>query len=298
MTDSLKILVAGRAGQVARALADIALPDGLELVAMGRPDLDILDAASIDAAMDRVAPGLVINTAVDQAESDAANAHALNADAAVLLARAAARRGAPILHLSTDYVFDGTKQAPYAETDPVAPLGVYGRSKLAGERGVAEANPAHVILRTAWVYSPYGKNFVKTMLRVAESRDELGVVDDQRGNPTSAVDIAAGMIVIADAYRRDPANLATGTYHMCSSGEGTWADLAEQVFAVSASLGGPSAWVKRISSAEYPTPVTRPVNSRLDCGKILDTFNIRLPDWHDSSRTCVERLIATREWTS
>ena len=187
------ILVAGRSGQLALALAETAPPPGWRLVALGRPELDILDEKSIEAAMDRVCPGLVVNaaayTAVDQAESDDANAFALNEAAPAALAAAAAARSIPIIHVSTDYVFDGSKAGPYRESDAVAPLGVYGRSKLAGEKAVASANPDHLVLRTAWVYSAFGKNFVKTMLRVGSQRDELTVVDDQIGNPTSAHDL-------------------------------------------------------------------------------------------------------------
>jgi dTDP-4-dehydrorhamnose reductase len=302
MTQVLTILVAGRAGQVARALSDADIPAGVEIVALGRPDLDLLDPASIDRAMNRVSPDVVINaaayTAVDQAEADVANAFALNADGAAYLAKAAAARGAPILHLSTDYVFDGSKSGPYVETDPVAPLGVYGASKLAGEQAVAAANSNHFILRTAWVYSPVGKNFVKTMLRLAETRDELGVVADQIGNPTSAADIAAGLVAVGRRITSDPAGAAPGIYHMTAAGEASWADFAEAIFAASAALDGPSARVNRIGSSEFPTPVKRPANSRLDCSRLSAVFGVTLPAWQGSTQICVKALIGTRGWNS
>lgn len=278
------------------------MPAGVEIVALGRPDLDLLDPASIDRAMNRVSPDVVINaaayTAVDQAEADVANAFAVNTDGAAILAKVAAERGAPILHLSTDYVFDGSKSGPYVETDPVAPLGVYGASKLAGEQVVAAGNPNHFILRTAWVYSPVGKNFVKTMLRLAETRDELGVVADQIGNPTSAADIAAGLVAMARRITSDPAGAAPGIYHMTAAGEASWADFAEAIFAASAALGGPSAGVNRIGSSEFPTPVKRPANSRLDCSRLSATFNVTLPAWQGSTQACVNELIRTKGWNS
>ncbi|MCA8901954.1 MAG: dTDP-4-dehydrorhamnose reductase [Hyphomonas sp.] len=296
------ILVAGRAGQVARALTSAALPPGLRIAARGRPDLDLLDVASIEKTLDEVSPALVVNaaahTAVDQAESDEAACMALNAEAPGVLAASAAQRGIPVIHLSTDYVFDGTKQAPYVEADPVTPLGVYGRSKLDGERRVAAANPDHVILRTAWVYSPVGRNFVRTMLRLAAQREEVSVVHDQRGNPTSAADIAAAIVAIAGQYLSGGSGAAPGLYHMTASGEASWAEFAEHVFACSAAAGGPSARVRKITSLEYPTPVQRPANSRLDCAHLAAVYGIRLPHWQESARACVEQLVKTGEWTS
>lgn len=295
------VLIAGRGGQVARALAG-TMPDGMSAVCLGRPDMDITDFASIDRAMDEVAPTLVINaaayTAVDQAESEPEEARRVNASAAGALAKAAAERGAAILHLSTDYVFDGRKPAPYAETDEVAPLGVYGRSKLEGEQLVLASNPHAVILRTAWVYSPWGKNFAKTMLRVADTRAELSVVHDQRGNPTSAVDIALGIWKIVQTHARQPDRFEPGIYHMTATGEASWAEFAEEILAVSAAKGGPTARVKRITTAEYPTPTERPVNSRLNCNKLASTFDVRLPDWKLSVRGVVEELIESKGWSA
>jgi dTDP-4-dehydrorhamnose reductase len=297
-----KVLVAGASGQVARALVDMAPGVPVDVIALGRPELDLADAASIAAVVAGVSPSLVINaaayTAVDQAESDEAAALALNAGGAGALAAAAARVGAPILHLSTDYVFAGDKDAAYAETDPVGPTGAYGRTKLAGERAVASANPQHLILRTAWVYSPFGKNFVKTMLRFAESREEMNVVHDQRGNPTSAHDIAGALWQLSQRITDDPAALAPGTYHMTASGEASWAEFAEEIFRVSTELGGPSARVNRITTADYPTPARRPANSRLDSGKLARQWGIILPHWQASTRACVEELVKNKGWAT
>jgi dTDP-4-dehydrorhamnose reductase len=297
-----KVLVAGASGQVARSLIDTAPSDAADVVALGRPQLDLTDPGSIDAAVRAAAPDLIINaaayTAVDQAETDEAAAQAINARGAGQLSGAAASVGAPILHLSTDYVFAGDKPAPYDETDAVGPTGAYGRSKLAGEQAVAASNPRHVILRTAWVYSPFGKNFVKTMLRLAETRGELGVVHDQCGNPTSAHDIAAGLWHVARQMAESPSALRPGIYHMTASGEASWAEFAEEIFRVSAALGGPAARVRRITTDEFPTPTRRPANSRLDCSKLSETFGLILPHWRASTHLCVEQLIKNKGWVS
>ncbi len=296
-----RVLVAGRSGQVARALVDTAPSAEVDLVALGRPHLDLSDPASIDNAIQAARPDLVINaaayTAVDQAETDEAAAHALNAHGAARLAASAARAGAPILHLSTDYVFSGDKSSPYVETDSPAPTGAYGRSKLAGELAVAAANPNHLIFRTAWVYSPYGKNFAKTMLRFAETRDELSVVHDQIGNPTGAHDIAHGLWSITSELAGNRSALKPGTYHMTASGEASWAEFAEEIFRASAACGGPAARVRRITTAEYPTPTRRPANSRLDGSKLAAQLGVILPQWQASTRMCVEQLVKVKGWT-
>jgi dTDP-4-dehydrorhamnose reductase len=273
----------------------------MHVTALGRPQLDLTDPASVDSALDAVRPDIVINaaafTAVDEAETDQAVAFAVNAKGPSLLAAAAVRHGAPILHLSTDYVFDGSKASPYVEADPVAPIGAYGLSKLAGEAAVAVANPRHAIFRTAWVYSPYGKNFAKTMLRFAETREELSVVHDQVGNPTSAHDIARALWDAARQLARDPAALTPGVYHMTASGEASWAEFAEEIFRVSAACGGPAARVRRITTAEYPTPTRRPANSRLDGNKLARQFGIILPQWQPSTQACIEQLVKVKGWT-
>lgn len=295
----MRVLVAGSAGQVAQALAE-APTRGFAVKTFGRPDFDLENRASIEAAFGAFRPDVVINaaayTAVDKAESEPDVAMRINADGPALLAELAANAGAPILHLSTDYVFAGDKAAPYLETDPVAPASAYGRSKLEGERRVAAMNPKHLILRTAWVHAPYGANFVRTMLRLAESRPVLSVVSDQRGAPTYAPDIAEGLL---DIVARIAAGRPTpwGVYHMASSGSCVWADFAEHVFARSAAAGGPSAKVNRIPTAEYPTPARRPANSQLDCGRLRSDYGVELPAWRSGVDRCVERLLESRRAT-
>ncbi|WP_018147479.1 dTDP-4-dehydrorhamnose reductase [Henriciella marina] len=297
---TFKILVCGSQGQVAQALAESHLPDDISLTARGRPDLDLLDAASIRQSLTDIQPDLVVNaaayTAVDQAETEIEAAHALNAAAPGELARQTAALGVPLIHLSTDYVFDGSKDAPYTEEDPVNPLGVYGRTKREGEIAVIEANPNSIVMRTAWVYSPFGKNFCKTMLRVSEQRDALGVVMNQLGNPTAAHDIASAIIAVSKTILVERQPVQHSIYHLSGTGEASWADFASAIFEHSASIGGPTAKVKRITSAEFPTPVKRPSNSRLDCRKLEQAYGIEMPHWRESMRACVNRLVETGAW--
>jgi len=294
----VRIVVTGQAGQVVTSLLERAGGQH-EVIALGRPTLDLADLASIEPALRAARPDVVVSaaayTAVDKAESERAAAFAINGAGAGEVARVAHELLVPVIHISTDYVFDGTKSAPYVESDPVAPLGVYGESKLAGEQAVLAAHPGAVILRTAWVYSPFGANFVKTMLRLAESRDELGVVGDQIGNPTSALDIADAVIAVAEALVEHPSQTTRGVFHMTGSGEGSWADLAEAVFAASAAAGGPSAKVNAIGTKDYPTPAARPANSRLECGALERAYGVRLPDWRQSVTQVVARLIKEKE---
>lgn len=287
----MKILVAGRSGQVAQSLAALSTPER-EFLALGRPDLDISDRASIDTAIAMHRPAAVINaaayTAVDKAESEPDLAFAVNETGAGNLAAAAHDAGIPILHISTDYVFAGDKDGFYTEDDPVDPQSVYGQSKLAGERAVAKANPDHVILRTAWVFSPYGSNFLKTMLRLAADRDVVRVVADQWGSPTYAPDIAQGLARVLDKALTSPADPTwRGTFHMTAEGTCSWADFAEEIFRQSAERDGPTARVERITTAEYPTPAKRPANSRLDNKKFRDVFGFALPAWSDGTNRCL-----------
>lgn len=295
----MRVLVAGSAGQVARALAE-APHRGFTVRTFGRPEFDLERHETVEAAITAFRPDVVINaaayTAVDKAESEPDVAMRINAEGPGRLADLAAKTGAPILHLSTDYVFSGDKASPYVESDPVGPASAYGRSKLEGEQRVAAANPKHLILRTAWVHAPYGANFVRTMLRLAETRPELGVVADQHGAPTYAPDIAEGLLeIVARIASGGPA--PWGVYHMAASGSCVWADFAEHVFAVSAAAGGPSAKVRRIPTAEYPTPARRPANSRLDCGKLRSDYGVALPDWRSGVDRCVASLLAQRRTT-
>ena len=298
----MRVLVTGKVGQVVSALLERA-PGGVEVIALGRPELDLTEIASIRpairAAFNGSVPDVVISaaayTAVDKAEGEPELAMAINAAGAGEVARVAHELAIPVIHLSTDYVFDGRKLAPYVEDDPVAPLGVYGRSKLAGEQAVLAAHPDARICRTAWVYSPFGSNFVKTMLHLAETREELGVVADQIGNPTSALDIADAVFAIAEVLVAHPGQTPRGIFHLTGSGEGSWADLAETVFTASAAYGGPSARVKRITTADYPTPAPRPANSRLDGGALARAYGITLPNWRLSVAQIVARLIKEKE---
>ena len=293
----MRLVVTGREGQVATALAQAGARHGVEVVRLGRPELDLERLETIAPALRAARPDVVVSaaayTAVDHAESEPERAHQVNAIAPARLAEVSADLGAPILHLSTDYVFDGRKPSPYAETDATGPVTVYGASKLAGEAAVA-AHPRHVILRTAWVYAPYGKNFVRTMLRLAETRDEVGVVGDQLGCPTSAADIADGVLKIAAALHAGQG--APGLYHMAGTGEASWAGFAATVFEGSRARGGPSARVRAITTADYPTPAARPANSRLDCTSVQAAFGVALPTWREALGRCLDVFAAEQGW--
>ena len=284
----------GRDGQVARSLAECAGESRHEFVFTARPGLDLADPDSIRRTIANVRPDLILScaayTAVDQAEDEPDTAMAINGEAPGIIAEAAADLGAPVIHLSTDYVFDGSGTRPWGEDDPVAPLGVYGRTKLAGEQALAASDARWAVVRTAWVYSPLGHNFVKSMLRLAANRDELGVVSDQHGNPTSALDIARALLAMAD--RSDEEAVWNRVYHFAGTGDASWADFAEAVFAISAEAGGPSARVSRIGTADFPTKARRPANSRLDCNAFAESFGFRAPDWRASLEPVVRRLIA------
>lgn len=293
----MRIAVTGRHGQVAQALGEHAMGAAVEVCPLARPDFDLTRPDAIAAALAQLKPDAVVNaaayTAVDAAETEPELAHAINAEGAGAVARAAARLGVPVVQLSSDYVFDGARERPYREDDPTGPLGVYGASKLAGERAVAAAAPDHVILRTSWVYSPFGKNFVRTMLALARSRREVRVVCDQHGSPTSALDIADGILAVVRNLRARPeAADLRGVFHMTSSGDASWADFATEIFALSRAAGGPSADVVPIPSSDYPTPARRPANSRLDTGRLAAVHRIRLPHWRQSLKPCIERLLA------
>lgn len=291
----MRIAVTGKAGQVVTSLIERGGAAGHEVIALGRPELDLADPASVTRMLEMVTPDAIVSaaayTAVDKAESESELAHAVNGAGAGAVAEAAKALGVPLVHVSTDYVFDGTLGRPYVETDPTRPTGAYGASKLAGEVAVLAAHGDNsALLRVAWVYSPFGANFVKTMLRLAGDRDEVSVVADQLGNPTSALDIADGIIRVATNMVSDSYSELRGVFHMTASGETSWADFAEAIFAASAARGGPSARVKRIATADYPTQATRPANSRLDCGLIARVHGVALPDWRGSLETVIARL--------
>ncbi len=286
----MKVLVLGKDGQLARSLAEKAHghPD-LQLIFTSRMDADLSSSGSAAAAISGLRPGLVINaaayTAVDKAEEEPALAFRINGEGAGEAAAAARDIGAPIVHLSTDYVFDGHAGEPYREDAPTNPLSVYGRSKLAGEVAVRAANADHIIVRTAWVYSPFGRNFVKTMMAAARDRDSLTVVADQRGSPTSGLELAGAILRIAE--RRAGFG---DTWHVAGSGSASWFDLATEVMAQCRRVGLPAADVRPVKTADWPTRAMRPHYAVLDCTKAERDLGIELPDWRQSVADAVERL--------
>jgi dTDP-4-dehydrorhamnose reductase len=292
----MRIAVTGREGQVARSLAALGPERGVEIVLAGRPELDLAIPSSIYPALAALKPDAIISaaayTAVDKAETERDLAFAVNGEGAGAVAEAAARLGVPVLHLSTDYVFNGAKQGAYVETDATGPCSVYGASKLDGERRIAAATDNHAIFRTAWVYSPYGANFVRTMLRLGETRDTVSVVADQQGCPTSAEDIAGALIDVAKRMAADADPRFRGIFHLTGSGWASWADFAEHIFAIAAGAGHKPVDIRRITTSEYPTPAKRPANSLLSGQKLEDIYGISLPHWHSSTEKVVRTLLA------
>ncbi|GHG97829.1 dTDP-4-dehydrorhamnose reductase [Pseudodonghicola xiamenensis] len=277
------MLVFGQTGQVARELAHHA---GMRC--LSRTEADLAEPAACAAAIRAHAPRAVINaaayTAVDKAESEEALAHRINAEAPGAMARACADLDIPFIQLSTDYVFDGAGTAPRAPAEPTGPLNAYGRTKLAGERAVLAAGGPHAVLRTSWVVSAYGSNFVKTMLRLGKSRDRITVVADQIGGPTPARDIAAACIKIAETLIAEPAN--SGIYHFAGSPDTSWAGFARETFA----QAGIACEVVDIPTSDYPTPAARPLNSRLDCSLLEPVFGLSRPDWRQGLRDILHDL--------
>jgi dTDP-4-dehydrorhamnose reductase len=291
------VVTGGPDGQVLLSLMERGSAAGHDIIALGRPELDLAgDAEAIDRVVEATRPDAIVSaaayTAVDKAESERELAFAINGSGAGAVARAANRLAVPIVHISTDYVFDGVKPTAYSEDDPTQPVSVYGASKLAGEQAVLAESSNAAILRTAWVYSPFNANFVKTMLRLAGDRDEVGVVADQRGNPTSALDIADAILAVVGNLAASDDKKLRGVFHMTGQGEASWAEFAERIFSSSAAAGGPSARVRPITTAEYPTPAARPANSRLDSSKLAHIHGPRLPDWRGSTDEVVRRLVA------
>ncbi len=291
----IRIAVTGNNGQVARSLLEQSAGTNTDIVCVGRPALDLGDPDTIDRAIGAAAADVLVSAAaytnVDKAEAEGDIADLINARAPGLLAARAKSLGIPLIHLSTDYVFDGSKADPYTEHDPICPINAYGRSKAAGERAVASAHSRHVILRTSWVYSPVGRNFVRTMLELARKQDEVRVVADQFGSPTAAADIADGILAVARNLVVDGGDDRYGTFHMTAAGATNWAEFAKAAFSASAERGGPSARVVPVASAEYHTPARRPANSRLDCAKIARVYGVSLPHWRSSLGPCVQRIL-------
>lgn len=290
------ILLTGAGGQLGCELARQAAGQGVSLSAFGRRDLDVTDGAAVAHAIAAFAPGVVINaaayTSVDRAESEPEVAFAVNRDGPANLARACARVGVPLIHVSTDYVFDGSKDGPYTEDDPVAPLGVYGASKLAGEAAVRAGRVPHVILRTAWVYGAEGANFLRTMLRLAAERAVVRVVDDQLGCPTAAADLASVTLALAGRMigGQMPAD-GWGTFHCAGEGPVSWCGFAREIFAQAAAHGLRAPAVEPIGTADYPTPARRPANSVLDCGRLARVHGLRLRPWREGLADTLDRLL-------
>lgn len=290
------LVVFGAQGQVGRSLCALTPPSGWRLAAYDRASADITDAAQVQAALDGAGGrGVVVNlaayTQVDQAESNPDAAFAINRDGAGIVARAAAQRGLALLHLSTDYVFPGTQAGPVAEDAPTAPLGVYGASKLAGEDAVAQAGGRALILRTSWVFGPFGNNFVKAILRRMRQHPELRVVADQTGCPTPAPAIAATAWALAPRLVDSHAAEDFGIFHYCGDEATTWFGFAQAIVAEAAALGWPAVPVHPIATSDYPVPARRPAMSVLDCGKLARRFGIVPPSWRQALRDDLPRIM-------
>ena len=293
----IDILLTGGDGQLGTELQRLA-PARWRISAPSERELDLSDRKSVETAMAAKAWAAVISagayTAVDKAESDITTAWAVNALGPAALAESTAKAGIPLVHVSTDYVFSGEKPGFYVEGDPVGPLGVYGASKEGGEQAVRTGNPRHVILRTAWVVSPHGNNFIKTMLRLGAERPVLRVVDDQRGCPTSATDIAMALIAITDRLIDDAA-APTGDYNFVNAGEASWCEFARAIFEAAAVHGRAAPVVEAITTADYPTPARRPANSRLSTARIERDFGVTPRPWRIAMEEIVARLLTRSE---
>jgi dTDP-4-dehydrorhamnose reductase len=293
---STSILVIGRIGQVAHELRRGAWPAGFTRNFLERPEIDLTRAAEVRDKVIAARPQIVVNaaayTAVDGAESDRDTAFAVNRDGPAALAEACREIGAALVHYSTDYVYDGTKIGPYVESDPINPLSAYGASKAEGDAAIRARLDRHVILRTSWVYSATGQNFVKTMLRLGAERDRLGIVDDQLGAPTAAADIAAATIAVCAALVAGKDD-GFGTFHFTGGGATTWHGFASEIFAGAAARGRKTPRiVEPIATEAYPTPAVRPRNSLLDCGQIARRYGIAAPPWQASLSACLDELLA------
>ena len=285
-----KVLITGVNGQVGHALSELLREANIEsVISLSRNELDLSNQDHIRQVIQSVKPDLIINpaayTAVDKAESEPELAFAINATAPRILAEEAANIGARLIHFSTDYVYNGNKSGPYIETDFTEPLSVYGKSKLAGEDAIREVGVPHLIFRTSWVYGAYGKNFLKTILRLAGEREELRIVADQFGTPTSTSSIADAVLHIINAWHND----TTGVYHMVNAGQTTWHGFASAIIEEYSRLQKAKQWpplkvqdIKPISTQEFPTPAARPANSCLDTTKLTRDFSIQLADWREA----------------
>jgi dTDP-4-dehydrorhamnose reductase len=292
------ILVLGGQGQLGQELQRQAALRGEKLTALSRADCDIADTQAMTRAILGLWPRVVVNcaayTAVDRAESEPDMASRINAEGARVVAGITNEAGLPLIHLSTDYVFDGTKAGAYVEDDPIAPLGAYGRSKAEGEANVRRMQRRHVILRTAWVYGAFGHNFLKTMLRLSGERDELRIVADQRGSPTGTAGLANAILDIAPklhAARKSNDNSLWGTYHLTGPEPTTWHGFASEIVAMQAEFTGKRPPVTAIATSDFPTPARRPANSVLDCSRIRKAFGVELPPWREETARAVKELL-------
>ena len=293
----MRVLVTGRTGQLVTSLVERgATRPGIEIMPIGKPQLDLESPGGAARAIKEARPDIVINaaayTAVDQAEDEPERAARINAAGAAEVAAAAADLGAPVIQMSTDYVFDGASAEPYGEDAATNPLGVYGRSKLNGEEQVRGANPKHVIIRTAWVYSPFGKNFVKTIVALANQRDELTVVADQLGNPSSALDLADGLLALLELWDSGSAVGMGETYHLAGTGETSWFDFAAFIMSECEAHGAPSARVRPIRTEDWPVKAPRPRHTSLCSEKFALDVGFKMPEWQSSVRKSLLRLTA------
>ena len=290
----MTVLVTGATGQVGTELVNRAAHHGVKVIGCCHHELDITNREAVHSRIREGRFSVVINaaayTAVDRAESDIDTTYAVNRDGPENLARACAAASIPLIHLSTDYVFDGAKRTPYTEDDPVAPLSVYGKSKAAGEQAVCAITPEHIILRTCWVYSSHGRNFVSTMLRLGQERDEISVVDDQVGCPTAAGDIAEAILKIIKWIEAGKP-VDWGTYHFCNAGKTNWYAFAAEIFKLASGYTPYNVTLRPIPAEDYPLPAQRPANSVLDCSRIERTFGIRRRPWLEALAETIYNIL-------
>jgi dTDP-4-dehydrorhamnose reductase len=292
----VKLLLVGSNGQLGWEIVNAAKVCGLDCEGIDTPQFDLRDKDAVERAAGREKFTLIVNaaayTAVDKAESQRDEAFAVNAEGPCLLAHVCAKHRLPLIHISTDYVFDGTKKTPYVESDPISPVGVYGESKAAGEKAVRETLESRIILRTSWLYSSHGNNFVKTIFRLASEREELRVVADQYGCPTYAADLAAAVLELAKRINSQ-GSVQWGVYHYCGNGVTTWHGFAEKICELAQNYCPLRVKrVKAISTVEYPTPAKRPPYSALDCSKIMRVFGVQTRPWQDSLAEMIGKMFA------
>ncbi len=291
----MRLFVTGGAGQVGGELAKFKAYRDLDVITTTHQTLDITDYTAVYQTIKQADPDLVVNsaayTAVDRAEDERKKAFATNRDGPCIIAKICRDLDLPLIHISTDYVFDGDKKEPYLEIDPVCPIGIYGKSKEAGERAVRKNHAKHIIFRTSWVYAAHGTNFVKTMLKLATERDLIRVVDDQLGAPTAAGDIAKAIVHIAEKIHKDELITEWGTYHFAAIGETTWCDFAKEIFSLAGSRLSYLPKVEGISTADYPTIAKRPLNSLLDCSLVEEKFRVPRRNWNEGLAEVLEKLL-------